>query len=273
MIKTNIQTLREHARELRIDILKMLNKASSGHTGGSLSAVDIITTLYLHKMKHDPKRPEWKDRDRFVLSKGHGAPALYATLARSGYFDREELFTLRKLGSSLQGHPCRISTPGVEVSTGSLGQGLSMANGIALALKLDAIPARVYCLLGDGEVQEGQVWEAAMSSAHFKLDNICAIVDKNGLQIDGSVEKIMTIDPLAEKFISFGWNVLEIDGHDYEQIISALDSAEEVIGKPTVVIAKTIKGKGVSFFENKYEYHGVAPTDDELERALKELES
>jgi transketolase len=264
-------SLGEIARELRIDILKMLTQAGSGHTGGSLSAIDIITTLYFHKMRYDAKNPAWEKRDRFVLSKGHAAPALYAALARAGYFDPQELMKLRQLGGILQGHPFCRSTPGVEVSTGSLGQGLSMANGIALADKLDKSNTKVYVLLGDGEIQEGQVWEAAMSAAHYKLDNICAIIDNNGLQIDGSVADIMSIAPLPDKWRAFGWEVQEIDGHDFGQIVAALDVADQVKDKPSLIVAHTTKGKGVSFMEGQVKYHGVAPTPEELKLALVEL--
>jgi transketolase len=222
-------------------------------------------------MHHNPQNPKWPDRDRFVLSKGHGAPALYATLARSGYFDLSELNNLRKLGSILQGHPDMKVTPGVEISTGSLGQGLSMANGMALALKLDKRAARVYVLMGDGENQEGQIWEAAMAAAHYRLDNLCGIIDYNGLQIDGPVNEIMKIEPIRDKWLAFGWEVFEIDGHNFAEIISALDQAETVKNKPCLILAHTIKGKGVSFFEGKVKYHGVAPTDEELEKALFEL--
>jgi len=267
----DIKTLQDMARTIRVDILKMLSEAGSGHTGGSLSAVDIVTAIYFSKMRYNPKDPTWKERDRFVLSKGHAAPLLYAALARAGYFPLEMLSTLRKIGSPLQGHPSYRSLPGIEVSTGSLGQGLSVANGMAIGLRLDRIPARVYCLLGDGEVQEGQIWEAAMTAAHYGLDNLCAIIDNNGLQIDGPVEDVMRVSPLPEKWKAFGWHVIEIDGHNMAEILNALDAAEGIKGKPTIIIAHTIKGKGVSIFEGKVEYHGVAPTPDELVRALKEL--
>ena len=250
----------------------MLTLAGSGHTGGSLSAADIVTALYFSKMRHKPDEPGWRERDRFILSKGHAAPLLYAVLAMAGYFDISALKTLRKLGSPLQGHPCSRVLPGVEISTGSLGQGLSVSNGMAIGMKMDNIGARVYCLLGDGEIQEGQVWEAAMTAAHYKLDNICAIVDLNGLQIDGPVSKVKAIEPVASKWAAFGWNVIDIDGHDMKEILDALDDAETVKGKPSVILAHTIKGKGVSFFEGKVEYHGMAPTPEELEKALKEME-
>jgi len=268
---TDIKTLENIARQIRIHILRMLTEAGSGHTGGSLSATDVAVAIYFSKMRFDPQNPKWRERDRFILSKGHAAPLLYAILAKAGYFQMEMLSTLRKINSPLQGHPCSESLLGVEISTGSLGQGLSVANGIALGLKLDVIPARVYCLLGDGEIQEGQIWEAAMTAAHYKLDNICAVVDNNGLQIDGPVEEVMRVAPLHEKWTAFGWHVIEIDGHNMREILVALDEAENTKGKPTVIIAHTIKGKGVSFFEGKVEYHGIAPTQEELEKALKEL--
>lgn len=270
-VTVDIRSLEETARLIRIDILKMLTQAGSGHTGGSLSAADIVTALFFYKMRYNPKDPFWRERDRFILSKGHAAPLLYATLARAGYFDPEILKTLRKIGSPLQGHPNNKSLPGVEVSSGSLGQGLSVANGIALGLRLDSIDSRVYCLLGDGEIQEGQIWEAAMTAVHYHLDNICAIVDNNGLQIDGPVKEVMRIDPLPQKWNAFGWHIIEIDGHNMEEVVTALDEAETVKGQPTVIIAHTIKGKGVSFFEGRVEYHGIAPTQEELSRALKEL--
>jgi len=264
--------LKKIARNIRIDVLKMLHKAGSGHTGGSLSCVEILTTIFFSKMRHRPEDPKWEYRDRFILSKGHAAPTLYAILARLGYFDMHHLMTLRRLGSILQGHP-DPATPGVEVATGSLGQGLSMANGIALGIKLDKKDSRVYVLLGDGEIQEGQVWEAAMSTAHYKLDNICAFVDNNGFQIDGSLKDVMEVEPIMEKWKAFEWNVLKIDGHNFEDIRWALDEAEKIKGKPTVVVARTIKGKGVSIFEkNPLKYHGVAPSAEELKIALYELE-
>jgi len=268
----DITFLIEKAKQVRIEILKMLTEAGSGHTGGSLSACDIVTALYFSKMRHKPYNPTWRERDRFILSKGHAAPLLYAALALTGYFDSAILKTLRKIGSPLQGHPCSRTLPGVEISTGSLGQGLSVSNGIALGLKMDNLNSRVYCLLGDGEIQEGQVWEAAMTAAHYKLDNLCAIVDLNGLQIDGPVERVKAIEPVASKWSAFGWHVIEIDGHDIEAILNALDEAETIKSKPAVIIAHTIKGKGVSFFEGKVEYHGIAPTREELEKALRELE-
>lgn len=270
-ITVDIKALEDKARLIRIAILKMLTLAGSGHTGGSLSAADIVTALYFYKMRYNPKEPLWKERDRFILSKGHAAPLLYATLSMAGYFDAQLLKTLRKIGSPLQGHPNSKSLPGIEISTGSLGQGLSVANGIALGLRLNGINSRVYCLLGDGEIQEGQVWEAAMTAAHYHLDNLCAIIDNNGLQIDGPVKEVMRIDPLPQKWGAFGWHIIEIDGHNMEEIVNAMDEAETIKGKPAVIIAHTTKGKGVSFFEGRVEYHGIAPTKEELERALKEL--
>ena len=261
--------LQERARELRISVVKTLHHSQSGHTGGSLSAIDLVTALYFHKMRHNPAEPSWEGRDRFVLCKGHAAPAQYVALAEAGYFPREDLMMLRRLGSHLQGHPDSKGTPGVEVCTGSLGQGLSMAVGMALGLRLDQRDNRVYALLGDGELQEGQVWEAAMAAAHYKTDNLCAMVDANGLQIDGDVAKVMNVNPIADKFRAFGWQTLEIDGHDMAAILAALDQAETLKGGPTVIVARTVKGKGVSFFENKAVYHGVTPSDEELPRALE----
>jgi len=268
---TDIRSLEDQARIVRIEILKMLTASGSGHTGGSLSAADIVTALYFYKMKHRPGDPSWPYRDRFILSKGHAAPLLYAVLALSGYFDKTLLGNLRKVGCPLQGHPSSKLLKGVEVSTGSLGQGLSISNGIALGLRLDKKEARVYCLLGDGEIQEGQVWEAAMSAGHYLLDNLCAIVDVNELQIDGRCCDVMTVEPLAEKWRAFNWHVFEINGHDMAEITKALDDAEKIKGKPSVILARTIKSKGVSFFEDKAEYHGVTPTIEELEKALIEL--
>ena len=264
--------LRQRAKEVRREIIKMLTEAGSGHTGGSLSAADLVTALFFYKMRHRPEDPGWIARDRFILSKGHAAPLLYAVLALSGYFDKEVLRTLRKIDSPLQGHPSSKTLKGVEISTGSLGQGLSIANGIALGLRMNGAGPRVYCLLGDGELQEGQVWEAAMTAAHYGIDNLCAIVDNNGLQIDGFCCDVMKIEPITEKWKAFGWHVFDIDGHDMEQIVGALDEAEGIKGKPTMIVARTVKGKGVSFFEGKAEYHGLAPTKEEREKALKELE-
>ena len=267
----HLKELRNMACLIRMDIVEMLNKAGSGHTGGSLSAADIVTALYFYKLKHNPKDPAWEERDRFILSKGHAAPVLYAALARAGYFPTEELFTLRQLGSRLQGHPDSKKLPGVEISTGSLGQGLSVACGIALGGRLDKKSWRVYALLGDGELQEGQVWEAAMTAAHYGLENLTAIIDNNGLQIDGRCCEVMCVDPIPEKFRSFGWDVIEIDGHDLEQVTDALDRASLHKGRPTAIVARTIKGKGCSLFEGKVEYHGTPPSDEELAVALKEI--
>jgi transketolase len=269
--RKDLDFLKKKAKAIRVEILKMLTEAGSGHTGGSLSAADIAAALYFYKMRHSPQDPQWRERDRFILSKGHAAPVLYAALALSGYFEKPLLKTLRKIGSPLQGHPCSKKLPGVEISTGSLGQGLSIANGIALGLKLDNFPSRVYCLIGDGESQEGQIWEAAMTAAHYRLDNLCAIIDNNGLQIDGRCSDVMGIEPIVQKWEAFGWYVIDIDGHNMGSIVDAFDEAESVKGRPTMVVARTIKGKGVCFFEGKVEYHGVAPTHEELESALKEL--
>ncbi|KXZ40508.1 transketolase [Alkalithermobacter thermoalcaliphilus JW-YL-7 = DSM 7308] len=263
--------LKKIATNVRKNILEMIHEAKSGHPGGSLSAVEILTALYFDEMNIDPQNPKKEDRDRFVLSKGHAAPVLYGVLAEKGYFPKQELMKLRKINSMLQGHPDMKGTPGVEMSTGSLGQGLSVACGMAMASKLDNAPWRVYALLGDGEIQEGIIWEACMSAAHYKLDNLVAFLDYNGLQIDGKNEEVMNIGPVADKFKAFGWNVIEIDGHDYDQIFAALDSARETVGKPTMIIAKTVKGKGVSFMENVAGWHGTAPTDEDLKKALDEL--
>jgi transketolase len=263
--------LRSIATEIRKSIIKSTHAAGSGHPGGSLSAADILTVLYFNRMKIDPERPDWEDRDRFVLSKGHAAPVLYGALAERGFFDKEELLKLRHIDSMLQGHPDMKGTPGVEMSTGSLGQGFSASIGMALASKLDKRENRIYVLLGDGEMQEGLVWEAAMAAGHYKLNNLTAFLDYNGLQIDGTNDEVMTVDPLADKWKSFGWNVIEIDGHSFEQIIEALDKAESERSKPTMIIAKTIKGKGVSFMENQVGWHGNAPKKDEAEKALQEL--
>lgn len=266
-----IEELKSKAKEIRKHIIKMTCAAGSGHPGGSLSAADIVTALYFHELRLDPFRPDWPDRDRFVLSKGHAAPVLYAALAERGFFSVEELMTLRKLGSRLQGHPDMRKVPGVEMSTGSLGQGLSAANGMAIAARLDQKDYRVYALLGDGEVQEGQIWEAAMAAAHYKLDNVTAFLDHNGFQIDGPVREIMSPEPVADKWRAFGWHVIGIDGHDIKQILDALAEAKTVKGKPTMIVAETVKGKGVSFMENQVGWHGVAPKPDEMEKALEEL--
>lgn len=263
--------LNEITCSIRKDIVSMIHGAKSGHPGGSLSAVEILTALYFDEMNIDPTNPKMEDRDRFVLSKGHAAPVLYATLAQKGYFDKEELKGLRKTGRMLQGHPDMKGTPGVEMSTGSLGQGFSVACGMAMASKLDNAPWRVYALLGDGECQEGIVWEAAMSAAHYKLDNMTAFLDYNGLQIDGNTDDVMSLGSIVDKFKAFGWNVIEIDGHDFDQIFAALDMAKSTVGQPTMIVAKTIKGKGVSFMENQAGWHGNAPSDEHLRIALEEL--
>jgi transketolase len=271
-LSSSLAEMEAMAKKLRRHIVTMIGKAGSGHPGGSLSAVEILTTLYFKVLRHKPLDPQWPDRDRFVLSKGHAAPALYATLAECGYFPVEELLTLRQLDSRLQGHPDRTLTPGVELSAGALGQGLSFAIGIALAGRLDAKDYRVYVLLGDGECDAGQVWEAAMSAAHFKVDNLVAIVDKNSLQLDGWTSDVMNLDPFPDKWRAFGWKVIEVDGHIIPQLIGALAEAKKVKGQPTVIIAHTIKGKGVSFMENNNDFHGKAPNAIEMEIALKELE-
>ena len=268
---TDALQLREIARQVRLDIVEMLYRAGSGHLGGSLSAADLLVTLFFGKMRLKFGDPKFSRRDYFVLSKGHAAPAFYAVLARLGYFPRDELFTLRRLGSFLQGHPDSTLTPGVEVPTGSLGQGLSVANGLALAIKLNKTDQKVYTLLGDGEVQEGQIWEAAMTASHYRLDNLTALLDRNRLQIDGRTKEVMSIEPLASKWKAFGWHATEVDGHNPQEILTALNGCDEVKGRPSIIIAHTIKGKGVSIFEDQVKYHGVAPTKEEYEQALKEL--
>ncbi|MDO4545828.1 MAG: transketolase [Bacillota bacterium] len=265
------KALKKTAAEVRTGIVKAIHNAGSGHPGGSLSAADIVTALYFHEMNIDPKDPRMKGRDKFILSKGHAGPVQYAALAVRGYFPMEEFMTLRKLGSKFQGHPDMKKVPGIEMSTGSLGQGFSVAGGMAMANKLDEDPGRIYVLLGDGEIQEGIVWEAAMSAAHNKLDNLVGILDYNGLQIDGKNEDVMTVAPVAEKFRSFGWNVLEIDGHDFEQILDAFAKARACKGQPTMIIAKTVKGKGVSFMENEAGWHGKAPNEEQTKQAIEEL--
>jgi transketolase len=260
------------ARKLRRDIVTMIGKAGSGHPGGSLSAVEILTALYFRVMRHKPGEPRWPDRDRFVLSKGHAAPVLYATLAECGYFPAETLDTLRQIDSCLQGHTdCNI-TPGVEMSAGALGQGLSFAVGVTLARKLDRRDYRTYVLLGDGECDEGQVWEAAMAAAHFKAGNLVAIVDNNGIQLDGWNRDIMGLDSLPAKWRAFNWEVIEVNGHDIPQLLQAFDQAKSISGRPVVIIAHTVKGKGVSFMENNPDFHGKAPNAEQLKIALKELE-
>ena len=269
---SSVEELKAVAKKLRRHIITMTGKAGSGHPGGSLSSVEIVTTLYWKVLQHSPTDPQWADRDRFILSKGHVAPLLYAVLAECGYFPVAELSTLRQMDSRLQGHADRTITPGVEMSSGSLGQGLSFAIGVALAGRLNSQSYRVYVLLGDGECDEGQVWEGAMAAAHFKLDSLVAIVDNNGLQISGWNCDVMNLEPLNKKWEAFGWHVIEVDGHDLTQLFNAFEQAKLVRGQPTVIIAHTVKGKGVSFMENNPDFHGKAPSAAEVEIALKELE-
>ena len=273
MDSSQIKQLQILAAESRLGAILGTYHAKSGHPGGSLSAADIFTYLYFNEMNVDPQNPQWEDRDRFVLSKGHCCPSLYATLALKGFFDWDELSELRHVGAMLQGHPDMKGTPGIDMSTGSLGQGVSAACGMALAAKLDNKDYRVYTLLGDGEVEEGQVWEAAMFASHIKLDNLVVIVDQNGLQIDGTVEEVAGIEPLDKKFEAFGFEVFKIDGHDFEQIEDALNKAKTVKGRPTAILAKTVKGKGVSFMENQVGWHGTAPNKEQYEQATAELEA
>lgn len=263
--------LKEIAKKIRVNIIEMLEKSQSGHPGGSLSAVEILTALYFKEMNIKPEEPEWKDRDRFVLSKGHATPVLYGTLAERGFFPKEELDKFRKIDSMLQGHPDMKDTPGVDMTTGSLGQGLAAANGMAIAGKLDKKDYRVYALIGDGEAQEGMIWEAAMFAAHNSLDNLTVFLDHNGLQIDGKNIDIMNIDPIDEKFASFGWNVITIDGHSFEEIFDAIEKAKDTKNKPTIIIAKTKKGRGVSFMEDQVGWHGKAPSAEEAKMAIEEI--
>jgi transketolase len=272
-VPEKIEDLQNKAMLMRRLVLQMIYQAGSGHPGGSLSSADIVTALYFSVLNVDPARPDWPERDRFVLSKGHACPILYAALALRGFFPMEELWTLRKLGSRLQGHPDRLKTPGVDATTGSLGQGISIALGMALGAKLNGAKYKVYALLGDGEQQEGQMWEAAMAGAHYSADNLIAIIDNNGMQIDGSNEEIMSIDPLPDKWRSFGWRVLTLNGHDMAEILQAFEEAKETKGQPTVLIARTVKGKGVSFMENRSEWHSGAPTEEQYEKAMEELEA
>jgi len=265
-----IKELEEKARKIRRLIVQMIAKAGSGHPGGSLSATDLITALYFSVLRHNPKKPQDPERDRFHMSKGHCCPLWYAVLAENGYFPEEKLWTLRQLGSMLQGHPDR-RTPGVDVASGSLGQGLSVALGMSLAGRMDKKDYRVYCLVGDGESQEGNIWEAAMAAGHYKCDNLCAMLDHNGFQIDGKTCEVMNLEPVAEKWRAFGWHTIEINGHDMRQVLSAYEEARNTKGKPSIIIAKTVKGKGVSFMENVCDFHGRAPTKEETEQALKEL--
>ena len=272
MTEKEILRLKKIAAHIRKDIIVSTSCAKSGHPGGSLSIADIVTVLYFKEMNISPRKRKNPDRDRFVLSKGHCAPALYGALAEKGFFPEEDLKTLRKVDSYLEGHPSAKTVPGVDISTGSLGQGVSNAVGIAIGGKLDKKDYRVYTILGDGECEEGEVWEAAMCAAHYKLDNLCAFIDVNGLQIDGATSEVMNPNPIGDKFKAFGWNVVEIDGHDYRAIESALRKAKKAKGKPTAIIAKTVKGKGVSFMENKASWHGVAPDAEQTQKALEELE-
>jgi transketolase len=264
--------LKRIAYEIRKDIVRMTHAAQSGHPGGSLSAIDILTCLFFAQMRHDPERPSWEERDRFVLSKGHASPALYGILSRVGYLPHEELLSFRKFGSRLQGHPERKWLPGVEISTGSLGQGLSAAHGMALGLRLQGRNSRVYCMVGDGELQEGQVWEAMMAAGHRRPANLCVFLDHNRLQIDGIVEEIKREEPVVGKADAFGWNAFSIDGHDFGAILGALDRARECTDRATFIVAETVKGKGVSFMENNVDFHGRAPNDSELEKAIEELD-
>ncbi|OGT21642.1 MAG: transketolase [Gammaproteobacteria bacterium RIFCSPHIGHO2_02_FULL_42_13] len=270
---SDISALCRQANEIRKDIIRMLCEAGSGHPGGSLSATDILTALYFKVLRHDPKNPKWPDRDRVILSKGHGAPALYAALAHAGYFPIKDLMTLRKLDSPLQGHPDMRRLPGLEASTGSLGQGLSIGVGTALAGRLDKKGYYSYVILSDGETNEGQTWEAASFAAHHGLDHLIAIMDYNKFQLDDAVKSIIDMEPVVDKWKAFNWQVFEIDGHDMKLIVDTLEQAKKVSGKPIIIVAHTIKGKGISFMENNNHYHGVAPTKEEAERALKELEA
>jgi transketolase len=276
MANPDVTKLETIAREGRVQILRMLTHAGSGHPGGSLSAIDVLTDLYFNRLRLDPARPQWEDRDRFILSKGHCVPAQYFCMAKAGFFPMDRVVTLRKLGSPLQGHPDRVALPGIEAATGSLGQGISVAVGMALGLKLAGKAARVYCVLGDGETQEGQVWESLMSApklgapAHH-LDNLCVILDYNGIQLDGFVKKILDLEPVTDKLKAFGWPVLEVNGHDIAQVDKALDQAEATKGAPTFIVAHTVKGKGVSFMENDPEWHGKAPKPEEAVRAIREI--
>lgn len=269
--ENDINNLKKISNEIRKNIIEEVYSAQSGHPGGALSSVEILTALYFNQMNIDPERPKDENRDRFVLSKGHASAGLYATLAERGFFEKEELKNFRKLGSMLQGHPDMKHIPGVDMTSGSLGQGLSAANGMAMASKLDKKGYRVYCLVGDGEIEEGQIWEAAMTSSHYNLDNLCVIVDNNNLQIDGEVSEVMSIYPLREKFQSFGFEVFEVNGNDIDELITVFQKAKTVKNKPTAIIAKTTKGKGVSFMENQVGWHGKAPKEDEYKLALEEL--
>jgi transketolase len=264
-----IERLKKISNELRTDILAMLFKSQSGHPGGSLSVIDILTTIYFEIGKNNSD-PNWEERDRVVLSKGHASPALFSIFAKKGYIEKSELMTFRQLNSRLQGHPDK-KCPGVEVATGSLGHGLSMAVGIALGFKAQNKPNRVFAVMGDGEIQEGEIWEGAMAAAHYKLDNLVGVIDHNRLQIDGNVENVMNVESIEEKFKSFGWFVIKVDGHNFEELINAFKEAKEVENKPTMIVAMTTKGKGVSFMENQASWHGKAPSEEEFKIALKDL--
>lgn len=268
---TDEKELRKIANDVRIDIINEVYSTKSGHPGGALSIADILTVLYFNQMNVNPEMPQSNLRDRLVLSKGHASAALYAVLAERGFINKEDLKTFRKLGSNLQGHPDMEKVPGVDMSTGSLGQGLSIANGMAIASKMDNLGCRVYCILGDGEIEEGQIWEAAMTSNKYELDNLCVILDNNGLQIDGKVEEVKALDCLYSKWESFGFNVIPCDGHNIEMLIDSFEKARQTKGQPSIIIARTVKGKGVPFMENKAEWHGKAPNDEQYERAMKAL--
>ncbi len=268
---TNIKELEKLANEIRIQIINQVYNANSGHPGGSLSSTDILTVLYFNQMNINEKEPQSPLRDRFVLSKGHCVPALYATLAKRGFIKEEELTKFRKIDGLLQGHPDKNKVPGIDMSTGSLGQGLSVANGMAISSKMNHEGYRVYCLLGDGEIEEGQVWEAAMTASKYKLDNLCVVVDSNNLQIDGTVEEVKGLDNIEGKFKNFGFNTIIVNGHDMQQLIDSFETAKLTKGKPTAIIAKTVKGKGISFMEGKTEWHGKAPNKEQYEQAIKEL--
>lgn len=268
---TDINELKQIAKNIRVDIIEQIYNAESGHPGGALSIVEILTVLYFNQMNISKEDANSNLRDRVVLSKGHAIAALYAVLAEKGYFKKEELKTFRKLGSRLQGHPDMEKIPGIDMSTGSLGQGLSIANGMAIASKMDNLGCRVYCILGDGEIEEGQIWEAAMTANKYKLDNLCVILDYNNLQIDGTIEEVKGLDCIRSKWEAFGFNTIEVDGNNIEKLIDAFDGAKQTKGKPTIIIAKTVKGKGISFMENKAEWHGKAPSEEEYKKALDEL--
>jgi transketolase len=272
MEKEKKELLKKMAEKIRIDIVEMLCEAGSGHSGGSLSMADIFSYLYFSgELKLDPDEPALKSRDRVVLSKGHACPVLYAALAEKGYFDKKNLATLRKYGSILQGHPDMKKTPGVDITTGSLGQGLSCAVGMAIGARLDNMDLRVYAIVGDGECNEGQIWEAAMAATHYRLGNLTVILDRNGLQIDGFTKDVMNTEPIIDKWRSFGWEVIEINGHDFDQIESALKKAASITDKPVCIVANTVKGKGVSFMENQCDWHGKTPSDEEKEKALSDI--